>query len=81
MSKQEKRLAKLTAGNTCQWKDVASVLASLGYTQEEMAGSRVRFYHAESGHMIRLHKPHPTNELKGGALRDLRNSLKEEGYL
>ena len=31
--------------------------------------------------MIRLHKPHPENHLKGGALKAVRQALKQEGYL
>jgi hypothetical protein len=48
---------------------------------QEMAGSRVRFYNADTGHMLRLHKPHPENHIKGGALKDVRAALKREGYL
>jgi predicted RNA binding protein YcfA (HicA-like mRNA interferase family) len=82
MNKHDKRLAKLAGQiTTFPWRDVEAVMASLGYKQHEMAGSRVRFFHPQTGHMIRLHRPHPSNELKGGALRDLRNSLKQEGYL
>lgn len=48
---------------------------------QEKAGSRVRFYNAANGHMIRLHRPHPENIIKGGALKAVRQTLTQEGYL
>lgn len=82
MSKTEKLLSKLSsAGSTFNWKDLITLLAQLGYEKQEMAGSRVRFYNATTQHMIRLHKPHPDNHIKGGALKDVRQLLKQEGYL
>jgi|TARA_B110000116_G_scaffold261994_1_gene266803 predicted RNA binding protein YcfA (HicA-like mRNA interferase family) len=82
MSKTEKLLDRLSgASNTFNWKDLTSLLAQLGYEKQEMAGSRVRFYNSTSKHMIRLHKPHPENHIKGGALKDIRQQLKQEGYL
>jgi predicted RNA binding protein YcfA (HicA-like mRNA interferase family) len=80
--KSEKLLSKLSsASNTFAWSDLVTLLARLGYEMQEMAGSRVRFYNADTGHMLRLHKPHPENHIKGGALKDVRAALKREGYL
>lgn len=31
--------------------------------------------------MILLHKPHPDNELTGGALRSVKTALEQEGWL
>ena len=46
-----------------------------------MAGSRVRFYNEKIDSMILLHKPHPENEIKGGALKSVKTILKQEGLL
>lgn len=46
-----------------------------------MAGSRVGFYNSTTGHMLRLHRPHSENVIKGGSLKSVRQALKQEGYL
>jgi len=82
MGKHEKRLANLRdAHATYPWTELVSLLTHLGYQMQERAGSRVRFYNSVTGSMIRLHKPHPENHLKGGALKAVRQALKQEGYL
>ena len=82
MSKPEKLLEQLrSATRTFPWADLLTVMKYLGYRKKEMAGSRVRFHNPETGHLLRLHTPHPENYLKGGALKDVRHSLKQEGYL
>jgi hypothetical protein len=57
------------------------LLGRLGYEKQEMAGSRVRFMNRDNDHIIRLHKPHPENYIKGGALRDVKMQLKARGFL
>lgn len=82
MSRRDKLLAKLNAANnTFPWADLETLMVQLGYEQQEKAGSRVRFYNAKTGHMLRLHRPHPENIIKGGALKAVCLALKQEGYL
>lgn len=82
MGKSEKLLSKLRCANsTFPWSDLVTLLSRLGYEMQEMAGSRVRFYNMDTGHMFRLHKPHPENYIKGGALKDVRTTLTQEGLL
>lgn len=82
MTKADKLLTKLkNANNTFPWKELVSLLARLGYVRQEMAGSRVRFYNADTGSMILLHKPHPENEIKGGALKAVKQILRQEDLL
>lgn len=82
MSKLDKLLQRLnSATKTFPWQDLLSLLSQLGFVKKEMAGSRVRFYQPETKHMILLHKPHPENYIKGGALKDIRNTLQQGGYL
>lgn len=82
MSKQDKRLAKLReATKTFPWNELVALLTQLGFNLYERAGSRVVFEHQISKVSIYLHKPHPENYLKGGALKSVRQVLKQEGYL
>lgn len=82
MTKQDKLLDKLKqTAKTFKWSDLETLLSQLGYEQQEMAGSRVRFYHSTRNLLIRLHKPHPENEIKGGALKAVKEHLKQEGFL
>ena len=82
MGKLEKLLNKLDRSRKVfPWNEFVTLLAQLGYEQKEMAGSRVRFYHREKDALLLLHKPHPENELKGGALKSVKSHLKQEGWL
>lgn len=82
MGKHEKRLAKLQeASKTFPWTELVALLEQLGFKMYERAGSRVLFEHETSGLIIYLHKPHPENYLKGGALKSVRQVLKQEGFL
>jgi predicted RNA binding protein YcfA (HicA-like mRNA interferase family) len=76
MSKVDKILTKLrNSNNTFSWSALVTLLKQLGYEKQEMAGSRVRFYNAETDQLILLHKPHPENEIKGGALKAIKDVL------
>lgn len=82
MGKNDKRLEKLRAANkTYPWLDLVALLEQLGFKLYERAGSRVVFENKTTGVAIHLHKPHPENYLKGGALKSVRQLLKQEGYL
>lgn len=47
---------------TITWDEVKSLLVSLGCTESQASGSRVRFIKDEE--VLRLHRPHPGNVLK-----------------
>ncbi|WP_439242557.1 type II toxin-antitoxin system HicA family toxin [Lonepinella sp. BR2474] len=82
MGKAEKLLEKLACTkNTFVWTDLVTLLIQQGYEKQEMAGSRVRFFNAGRDHIILLHKPHPENYIKGGALKSVKESLKQVGIL
>ncbi len=82
MTKEEKFLQKLrNSKKTFPWRDLCSLLSSLGYEKKEMAGSRVRFYNKSLSSLLLLHKPHPENEIKGGALKSVKSKLTEDGFL
>lgn len=68
MSKEDKLVKRLLSKPTdFTYEELQKVLIKLGYKEAQngkTSGSRVAFINSESGHIIRLHKPHPKNELK-----------------
>ncbi len=68
--------------NTFDWNDLVTLLSQLDYQKIERAGSRVVFVHQDSNiPSIHLHRPHPENHIKGGALKDIKQHLKNRGVL
>ncbi len=66
------------------YDDLRKLLSLLGYDEivhGKTSGSRVAFINAESGHIIRLHKPHPGNELKKYQVNFIFDELKSKGLL
>ena len=58
--------------------ELSKLLKGLGYevsNKGKTSGSRVRFINVESKSIIDLHKPHPGNIVKLGALKDIYNKL------
>lgn len=82
MTKSEKLLEKLkNAQKTFVFSELVTILAQLGFTMHERAGSRVVFIcDNEPSNRIHLHKPHPENTIKGGALKAVKAYLDEKGY-
>ena len=68
MSKLEKLIKRFkTKPKDFSYNELCKMLKNLGYLEDKKgktSGSRVCFYHEESGHLIRLHKPHPEKILK-----------------
>ncbi len=85
MTKLDKLLDKLSnRPNTFKYTDLKSLLINLGYQElnkGKTSGSRVAFYNKRSDHLIRLHKPHPGNELKKYVVGQIYDELKTQGYL
>jgi len=81
MSKFDKLITKLLNKNsTISYQEIAYLLGKMGYKQSQKgktSGSRVAFINQESKHIIRLHKPHPGNELKDYAKREIVSELKD----
>ncbi|MBU1295195.1 MAG: type II toxin-antitoxin system HicA family toxin [Gammaproteobacteria bacterium] len=59
------------------WKDIESLLVSVGAEVIEGNGSRVRFY--KDGVIASFHRPHPKKEAKPYQVKDARNFLKQIG--
>jgi hypothetical protein len=85
MTKLDKLLDKLSKRpKTFKYTDLKSLLINLGYQElnkVKTSGSRVAFYNKRSDHLIRLHKPHPGNELKKYVVEQIYDELKTQGYL
>ena len=68
MRKFEKAVARLKGRpKDFTYEELRRILNGLGYKEKsggKTSGSRVAFVHPDSGHIIRLHKPHPENVLK-----------------
>lgn len=82
MAKTDKLIAKLENLNGAfTWQDLVKLLSHFGYEQQEGSGSRVKFHNGNPADMINLHKPHPGNELKQYARKQIIEKLKEGGLL
>lgn len=81
MTKTDKFITKLKSAKTLTWNELTSALKALGYKQVEGDGSRVKFDNGVPKELINMHKPHPSNELKAYALRQVRDKLTEWGKL
>jgi hypothetical protein len=84
LSKAEKLMARLLSKPAdFSFTELKSVLAFFGYKQivaGKTGGSRVAFSNSD-GDYIRLHKPHPRNELKAYQIEDIITALKERGLI
>ncbi len=78
MAKVEKLISRFeSVKNDFTWNDLSRLLESLGYTQIQGAGSRVKFDNGNPDQQINLHKPHPGNKVKIYVIRELRKKLRE----
>ena len=70
MSKQRKTLRHVLneAVRTVRYDDVKSMLEHAGFELRRDGGSGVKFYHPEHRRILMFHAPHPSPEIKGGAL-------------
>lgn len=76
--KQQRTLARVFATPTptnIVWRDIESLFRALGATIEEAEGSRVMI--KLQGRRLIVHRPHPRPETKRGAVRAVRDFLKQ----
>lgn len=85
MSKDDKLLKKLLSRlKNFTYDELRKVLSGLGYTETqkgETSGSRVAFIDVSDRHIIRLHKPHPNNELKQYQIDQIIDELRSRGII
>ena len=82
MSKIEKLIEKLlNPGSTITFQELEFILSKFNYSEKKTgktSGSRKAYINLVSKHIIRLHKPHPGNELKKYVKRYIINELKSQ---
>ena len=85
MSKEQKLIIRLLSkSKDFTYNELCRVLNSLGYEESQSgktSGSRVAFIDKSTNHIIRLHKPHPSNELKQYQIELVIEELKTRGLL
>ena len=85
MSKLDKILNKLLDHRVSfTYQELEYLLGKLGYYEKKTgktSGSRKAFINKKTNHIIRLHKPHPGNELKKYAKRYIVNELERMNLL
>lgn len=84
MSKHDKTIEKLTAKpapTDLKWSDLVGLLTHFGYDQKNNNGSRRKFVHRDSGHMLSLHEPHPQNVIKQYVVRMVCEELVNQGLI
>ena len=66
------------------YDELKSVLTGLGYIESnkgKTSGSRVAFIDHGTKHIIRIHKPHPQNIMKGYTLEYIIDELKGQNKI
>lgn len=85
MSKEQKLIIRLLSKpKDFTYNELCRVLNSMGYEKSQSgktSGSRVVFVDKNTKLMIRLHKPHPSNELKQYQIELVIEELKARGLL
>ncbi|MBM3295462.1 MAG: type II toxin-antitoxin system HicA family toxin [Candidatus Aminicenantes bacterium] len=85
MSRKDKLLKRFLAKPAdFRFAEMSTLLKSIGYERlrtGKTAGSRVAFFNKTSGHLIRLHRPHPGRVLKRYQLDLIEESLRVKGLI
>ena len=85
MSRKEKLTKKLLQRpRDFTYDELVSLLAYFEYEElkkGKTSGSRRAFVHKQIKHIIRLHKPHPKNVLKGYQINEIINELTKNGMI
>lgn len=85
MSKFEKAKERIRSKpKDYTYDEVKYLLSQMGfeeYNKGKTSGSRVKFYRKEDKKAILLHKPHPGNIMRRGAIEDLVEFLTSLGEL
>ncbi|MDD3269600.1 MAG: type II toxin-antitoxin system HicA family toxin [Syntrophomonadaceae bacterium] len=85
MTKRDKLIERLLQRPVnFEYDEARSLLMRFNYSEENRgrtSGSRVAFVNSETGHIIRLHKPHPANTLKRYQIEQLIEELLKQGVI
>lgn len=84
MSKHDKTLIKIFRQPTVsdlKWDELTSLLKSLGYSLHKKAGgSRRKFIHQTSNHIISCHEPHPSPHVAKYCVEQIADALRRNGH-
>lgn len=83
---QKDKLLKRFYGlpNDFTFEEMTILFSSYGFHKENKgatSGSRVIFVNDEDGNRYIMHKPHPSNIIKGYVMRQVLTFLKANGYI
>lgn len=85
MNKKEKLIKRFrTLPRDFTFEEVVSLFHGYGFELENKgatSGSRIKFYHANDQNAYIMHKPHPSNIIKGYLMRDILNFLIKNNYI
>lgn len=85
MSRRDKILKRLLAKpKDLTYDELAGLLKHFGYDEYKKgktSGSRRAFVNGKSGHIIRLHRPHPKNILKMYQINDIIDELSKQNLI
>jgi hypothetical protein len=85
MAKHEKLLKRLLSSpKDFTFKELTTLLTGLGFIISNAgaaSGSALRFINRKTGQIIRLHKPHPSPEIKHYLVKFIIDELRQGGYL
>jgi len=85
LGKLDKLKQRLKDGTgTITYQELKYLLGQFGYAElksGKTSGSRVAFWNEEKQDIVRLHKPHPGNELKDYQRKLIKSHLEEKNWL
>lgn len=85
MGKFDKFLKKFLDGKSViTFQELEYLLGNLGYVEKKTgktSGSRKAYVHDQTKHIIRIHKPHPSNEIKNYAKKQLIEELRKKNLI
>lgn len=85
MNKRDKLIKRFrTLPKDFTFEEVETLFLGCGFelaNKGATSGSRVKFYNESDQKAYIMHKPHPSNIIKGYMMRDILNFLKNNGYI
>ena len=85
MNKKEKLIKRLrTLPRDFTFEEVVSLFQNFGFELENKgatSGSRIKFYNEADQNAYIMHRPHPSNIIKGYMMRDILNFMMKNNYI
>lgn len=85
MSRRDKLLRRFLAiPADFEWEEMNKLMRDFGYAEAKpgrTSGSRVAFVHRLSGHIIRLHRPHPGKIARRYQIELVEEALRAKGFI